>query len=271
MQWLGIEQISVFCLPPVDYVTLAADLGCNGISLALEGMGHNAGYPPYSLRDDPLLRRETRTALRDRGIALSIGEGLLLRPGLDPRDLAADMDMLAEMGCERINSLSVDRRADPSRLFDDFALFAQMVADRGMTATVEIVPMLPIGSLAVAQTLLAHVNRPDFRLVLDMMHLHRLAISPEAIAALDPGQIGHVQLCDIADTLPPEAYMDAALHERLTPGDGDVPIDAYLAALPKGLTYGLEVPQRARANAGIGPHDRLRPVVAAARHLLDGD
>ena len=37
MHPLGIEFISVFGLPPVEFVHLAADLGCRHISTALVG------------------------------------------------------------------------------------------------------------------------------------------------------------------------------------------------------------------------------------------
>lgn len=269
MHRLGIEQLSVFSLPPVAYVGLAADLGCETISLGLTGTGYDPeGHAPWSLRDDPVLRRETKAALRDRGVAIALGEGCLLRPGVAPQDLAADMDLLADLGCERINTLSIDRAMDLAQLHDQFALFAQMVADRGMVSTVEIVPMLPIGGLDPAIALLDHVGRADFRLLLDTMHLRRLRITPDQIAALDPGRIGYVQLCDIADSLKGADYMEAALYERLVPGTGDVPFAAYLAALPDGLTYGLEVPQRSLALAGLGPHARLEPSVLAARALL---
>jgi hypothetical protein len=37
MRDLGIEFISVFGLPPADFVHLAADLGCRYVSTALTG------------------------------------------------------------------------------------------------------------------------------------------------------------------------------------------------------------------------------------------
>ena len=57
MNRLGIEQISVFGLPPVDYVNLVADLGCSNMGIALYPFGINPhNYPPFSLKDDAQLR-----------------------------------------------------------------------------------------------------------------------------------------------------------------------------------------------------------------------
>ena len=58
MDQLGIEHLSVFGLPPVEFVNLAADLGCRHISTALMAIASNPyGYAPSSLRDDAALRR----------------------------------------------------------------------------------------------------------------------------------------------------------------------------------------------------------------------
>jgi sugar phosphate isomerase/epimerase len=267
MHRLGIELLSVFSMPPVDHVALAADLGCDCISLGLTSTDYNPhGYAPFSLRDNLALRRETKAAMRDRGIAISLGEGCLIRPGVGAKDMAADMDILAELGCERINTLSIDR--DPARTLDEFALFAEMVAERGMVSTIELVPTLSIGSLDKALATLAHVGRPDFRLLLDTMHLRRLRITPEQIAAIDPTLIDYVQLCDASDSLTDKDYMYAAVQERMVPGEGDVPLSDYIAVLPPNVTYALEVPLSAQAEAGVGPHVRVGRCVEAARRLL---
>ncbi len=58
MHDLGIEFISVFGLPPVEFVHLAADLGCRYISIALTGSPlKSLGYQAFSLKDDVALRR----------------------------------------------------------------------------------------------------------------------------------------------------------------------------------------------------------------------
>ena len=45
---LGIEQLTVLGLKPLEFVGVAADLGCECISTGLSGM---PGYPPFSLRE----------------------------------------------------------------------------------------------------------------------------------------------------------------------------------------------------------------------------
>jgi sugar phosphate isomerase/epimerase len=109
MRAIGIEYISVFGLPRVEFVNLAADLGCAHIGTGLVPMPYNPhAYPPWSLAQDGALRQEVIAAMRDRGISISVGEGFLVRSNSDVRDRAADLDIMRELGVERIGTLSID-------------------------------------------------------------------------------------------------------------------------------------------------------------------
>ena len=192
---LGIEQLSVFGLPPVEFVNLAADLGCSCISIGLIGFGYNPhGYAQFSLRDDAALRRELIAAMHDRGVAISLGEGCIIRAGADIRTAAADMDVMKELGVERLNTVSMD--PDLARTLDQLGVFAEMASARGMLSTIELCPALTINDLESAVAAVQHVGRGDFSLLLDTMHLGRSGASGAQIAALDPAIIGYVQLCD---------------------------------------------------------------------------
>jgi len=264
---LGIEQLSVFGLPPVDFINLTADLGCDCISAGLTGLGYNPhGYPAFSLRDDVGMRKEMRAAMRDRGVAISLGEGCIIRPHSDIRAAAGDMDIMQELGVERLNTVSMD--PDVGRSLDQLALFAEMAAERGMAATIELCPALTINTLGAAVAAIRHVGRRDFSLLLDTMHLGRSGATAADVAALDPALIGYVQLSDAPRTPTEPNYLKEATFERMVPGEGEMPLREYLGALPPGLTISLEVPLRSQAEAGIGPEIRLRRCVAAAHRLL---
>jgi hypothetical protein len=75
-EMLAIEHQTVFGLTPVEFVHLAADLGCGRIAIALSGSPYNPhAYAPYSLRHDAGLRRRMTTAMRERGVSLSLSLG----------------------------------------------------------------------------------------------------------------------------------------------------------------------------------------------------
>jgi sugar phosphate isomerase/epimerase len=264
---IGIERLSVFDLPPVEFVNLTADLGCRDIGIALVPMGYYNphGYPSWSLRDDAALRREMLASMRDRGVSISLCEGFGVKPNGDVREYAADLDLVAGLGCCRINVASIDR--DVQRSFDQFALLTEMAEPLGIEATTEI-GVGPVRNLTAALAAHRHVGRRNFRLLIDTMHFVRHGGSAAEIAALDPDVIGYVQLCDVPLISTFVRYMEEALYERMVPGTGELPLLDILAALPRHLVLGLEVPQRSLAQAGVGPYERVGRCIEATRNLL---
>jgi hypothetical protein len=68
-------MLSVFGMPPIEFVQLVADLGCRYITTGMVGFAplKALDYQPYSLRDDPRLRQGLLAALPDdRVVGLEI-------------------------------------------------------------------------------------------------------------------------------------------------------------------------------------------------------
>ncbi len=224
------------------------------------------GYPAFSLKDDAPLRRAMLAAMNDRGVSVSLGDGFLVLPDAEVHRFSRDLDALVELGVPRINVVSLD--PDLGRTFDQFAALTALAAQRGIQTVVEPVPGLTVGDLPTAQAAREHVGRPDFRILIDTMHLVRSGSTAADLAATDPDCIGYAQLNDT--TLQPrmDNYMEEAMFERMVPGEGELPLLDILSALPRGVVIEIEVPRRSLALAGVSPIDRMRPCVEAARRLL---
>jgi sugar phosphate isomerase/epimerase len=264
---VGIDFISFMGLPPVQSVALAAELGCQHISIALAPMpGNPPRYPQWSLREDAGLRRELIAAQRDYGVAISLGEGYLVWPGTDIREAAADMELMRELGIPIANIVAVD--PEWNRSIDQLAAFAEMATASGLQATLEMMPGMLIGDLDKAVAAIKEAGKPNLRLLLDSMHVFRSGASAADVAKLDPELIGYVQLCDVPLVSKYESYGEEARFERLPPGEGELPLADFIKALPPHLMLGLEIPMRAKAEAGLTPAEVLAPAVAAARALL---
>jgi hypothetical protein len=190
---LGIDCLSMFGLPPVQFVTFGVQVSVNP-----------ENYPAYSLVDAST-QREVKAALRSNGIALKSGEGFFFMPRNKAKHFAAHLDAMAQMGAETINMVSLN--GDLERTLDEFAALAEMSAANG-----------------------------------------------------------NVQLCDCRYQA--TDYMHESMYERLRPGPGELPLAALLAAAPRHVPVGIEVPQQSLADSGVGPLQRLQPCVAAARELL---
>ncbi|RUP05738.1 MAG: sugar phosphate isomerase/epimerase [Mycobacterium sp.] len=267
MDQLGIGYLSAFGLPPVQFVDVAAALNCRFISMFLRGLpSAPLGYSPFSLKKDRALRNDLAAALRHHGVTITLADGFLVVPGGDMRRCAPDLDIVAELDIPRVNVVSLD--SDLGRTFDELAVLAELAAGRGISTVLEPVPGLTICDVPTALSAVRHVGRPDFQVLIDTMHVSRSGCTPADLAAIDPGHIGYAQLNDTTRRPRSPDYMEEAMYERLAPGDGELPLRDIVRALPAGLVIELEVPQRSLALAGVGPIDRLRPCVEAARRVL---
>ena len=356
MDHLGIEMLSVFGMPPIEFVQLVADLGCRYITTGMVGFAplKALDYQPYSLRDDSRLRQDLLAVMDDHDVSISLGEGLLIAPGVDVRSYADDLDIMAELQIPRINTVSlepdrartfdelatltalaaergiatcvepvvglsiadlpsalaaveyvgrdeislliapgVDVRSyaddldimaelriprintvslepDRGRTFDELAALTALAAERGIATCVEPVVGLSIADLPSALAAVEYVDRDEISLLIDTMHVARFGATADDLWSVPAQRIGYIQLSDT--TLQPrlKIYAEEAMYERMTPGEGELPLADMLAALPDDRVVGLEVPMRSRAEAGASAYDRLLPCVNSARALLAG-
>ncbi|MEW9856558.1 sugar phosphate isomerase/epimerase family protein [Novosphingobium sp. M1R2S20] len=265
---LGIDCISVFGLPPVAFIELAAELGCDSVSLGLSSMEYNPeGYPRFSLREDKTLRREIKAALSANGVQIALGENLPVIPGSDSTNTwRASLDVLSELGAQRINSVSFE--PEFARNVDQYGRLAELCGAYGIVPLIEFVPIFGIADLPTTVRMIEAVGAPNLGLIVDTMHCGRTGVTGDDLRALPPEWIGYLQLCDAPLTSDAD-YMDEAVHERMAPGDGELALAEYLAAVPRNVKVSLEVPQRSRVEAGQGPRERLAYCVSRARALLD--
>jgi sugar phosphate isomerase/epimerase len=270
MDRLGIEMLSVFGMPAIEFVQLVANLGCRYITTGMVGFAplKALNYQPYSLRDDARLRQDLLTAMEDHDVSISLGEGLLIAPGVDVRSYAHDLDIMAELRIPRINTVSLE--PDRARTFGELAALAALAAERDIATCVEPVVGLSIADLPSALAAVEYVDSDEITLLIDTMHVARFGATADDLRSIPAQRIGYIQLSDT--TLQPrmKIYAEEAMYERMTPGEGELPLADMLAALPDDRVVGLEVPMRSRAEAGASAYDRLLPCVNSARALLAG-
>ncbi len=264
---IGIDHLCVLGMPPVEFVHLAADLGCPWIATGFSPVVNNAmGFGDWSMLEDPALFRAMRTAMQERGVSISMGEGFWVTPDFEARNSAKAMDLWRELDVNRICTLSFD--PDLNRSFEQFAQLAEMAAERDMDVVLEYVPSLAIANLPTALQALEQVNRDNFQLLIDILHLHRSGGNAADLAALPAGTIGYLQLCDAPIKPTIDDYAIEATFERLPPGAGELPLLEILRAVPADTFVGLEIPMLSRARHGETFEQLLGPCVEAARNLL---
>lgn len=267
---LGLEMLTLLGMNPVEHVKLAAELGCAGVSIGMAGLDLSLfGLPPMGLYDswsllkEPGLRRELSAVLSDTGVCVTLGEGFLIAPNSDIASRVCELDIIASLGTSRINAISIDH--DISRTYDQLAVLAELVTDRGMEFIVEFAPTNAIDTLSKASVAADYVGAERCGVMIDIMHLIRSGGTIEDVRALPPGRIRYAQLCDVPLHQTGMHYKQEAILHRLSPGEGELPLSEFLEVLPTDLHVGVEVPNLLALQGGISPHSHAANVIAAAR------
>ncbi len=261
---ISIDSISGMGQPPPQFVELAAKLGCDHVGLGLMPLTANPhNFTPWALHMDAQLRRDTKQALTDHGLSVAVCDGFFSMPNGWMVEPELALDAFCELGAARAIAVNLD--ADESRAIDRLAAFAELARGRGVQPLFEFLADQPFGTARTAADLARKID--GLQIVVDLLHLVRSGGGATDLAMLDPDVIGYVQVCDgtlarVAD------YGDEGANQRISVGKGEFPILEMLNALPRERVFGIEMPLRDKAEAGVSLFDALKPNVDATRALL---
>ena len=263
---LGLDSQTMFGMNPLEQIALAAELGCGHVSLApLPVPWKLERFGAWSLRDDPQLRREAKAALRDTGVRVAVAEGFTIRPNLEAADRAADMDIMADLGAAAIGAVSMG--CEPARALEQMSVLAALAEERAMTFLFEFAPPHTFNTLDTAIEAVRSLRQPNARLLVDTMHFFRTG--SDTASLLPVGElIGYVQLSDAPMSGPGTDYYLEASFERLLPGIGELPLTAFLAAIPEDVRIGLEIPMQRAMTEAVDLREPIGRMVDAAASLL---
>lgn len=173
------------------------------------------------------------------------------------------------LGAETINLAHFGGAAVSEQVFVDcLGGIAQRARRHGVRLTLEFLPESAIPDLALALRLTSAVAADNLAILLDVWHFARSGGTLEQLTALRPDAIGGLQISDRIAPPPGTAY--APMSGRLLPGEGELPLTAWLPALlrrQRRLTaIGVEVfSEELKAHA---PAEIARRVAASAGGLL---
>jgi sugar phosphate isomerase/epimerase len=267
MRRVGLEYLSVFGMHPVQYVELAAELGFDFASVNLAGAA-NAPDPchRFALRQDAGLRHAVADASKRTGLSIELVEGLMITPESRAAALIRDLDAATELRATSVCITNLLRDFDQG--CEEFRSAAELAAQRGLRVTTEVGVGLA-RTFAAAAAIVQRVDHPAFTLLIDTMHFFRRDGTLEALAALDPRHIGHIQLNDVPMPASLKNYLDEALFERRAPGDGDLPLASFLGLIAEQVAVGLEVPIRS-VDGTAGLPQQLAEIRRKAQKLIAG-
>jgi sugar phosphate isomerase/epimerase len=197
-------------------------------------------------RDEGLSDRDIRLLLNDHG--LSVGEldpAWWWLPGASEIHIPPEHDherifrytelelfaVADAVGARSLNA--VDVFGGPWSLDEAAAAFAGLcdrAADPGLLVHLEFLPWSRIPDLATAWQVVGAADRPNGGLMLDAWHYFRSDPDGALLRSIPGRSIVGVQLCD-APATPEIDPLHATLHERLLPGEGELPLSTLLKDL----------------------------------------
>jgi sugar phosphate isomerase/epimerase len=260
----SLVPLTAIELTPPDLVAAASRTGYDAVSLRLSPF--RAGEAQHPMFDNSPMLLETEARLRDTGLEVLDIEVMLLTPERDVRDFKRVFETAKRLGAR--NALTLIDIADRSLAVGKFAQLCELAAPFGISCALEFAAWLGVGSIQAANAIVSEAAQPNGAMLLDPFHLIRSGGRISDIAAIDPTRIRYAQFCDASATAPATtaAISEEARYDRLLPGEGGLPLHEFIAALPAGVSFGLEVPNRKLA-AALELDDRLRRTLAAAKRV----
>jgi sugar phosphate isomerase/epimerase len=264
MRRLALAHLTVLEVAPPALFELAAQAGFDDVGIRI--LPAVPGAVHYAL-DDAATVRTWRHALAQAGVGVHDVEFVPLTPQLRPDDLRRPLALAAELGARRLSVSGDD--ADRDRLVDRFARLCDLAAEHGLGVDLEFMRFRVVGTLADALDVAMRADRPNGRVLVDVLHLIRSGGSARTLAGVAPRWIGSVQLCDAPRQDPGDAGLVAEAREgRLFPGEGELPLHELLAALPADVPLSVEVPT-GHSHPGLPAEARARRANETTRRLLD--
>ncbi|MFA7584613.1 MAG: sugar phosphate isomerase/epimerase [Novosphingobium sp.] len=261
---LSLDSLTLTDTPPPVAIRAAAEAGFDACSLWI--------IPP-ALFPSPLLtpaiERECAAIIADTGIAVIGLEVFDLHSMAGVGAAKPLLEMGARLGGKAVLVINYSN-ADRGEAAEILAAFAEAAAAFGLATNLEPVCGGQSQTLAEAHDLI-RASGADVGLCLDPHHLFRAGGTVADIAALPPGAIRYVQLCDGPVPQPPEIAQTEAVCERLYPGDGQFPLADLLRAAPGDVPLGIECPSLSRSQAGVSALDQAREAMAKLKHVLEID
>lgn len=224
-------------------------------------------YAGQSLLRRPEAASELRARAADLGIRVSNVSAYQFYPDVDWDDVAPAIDTTVALGAPIIVANGFD--PDLARFTALFGRYCAAAHAADIHVALEFLPYSAVRTLDAALEVVTQSGAPNAGVLLDALHLDRSGASPADIARVPPSRITFAQLCDARKWNGPRTdalLLDEARTARLPAGTGDLPLFAFLDALPAGLEIEYEVARADLAHATA--HDKARQAYADAQSFM---
>ena len=249
---VGIDHLTLLDLSPPELVNVAREAGFDSVSLRVAATAPNE--QPWPMTAGSPMLEETVRRLDDTGIRVLAVEVVRIDPDTRREDYERALESGARLGARYVTVNSYD--PDIERACETFAALTTAARPYGLRPLIEPIVYTRVSNLGEAVYIAERSGGGG--ILLDTLHFQRYGGRLEQLRSLDPQLLSYVQLCD-APLAPPSRLPrpqrlprgqstdgpDLQLESRamrLLPGDGELPLADFLAALPEGIPVSVEAP-----------------------------
>lgn len=233
---------------PVDQIEIAAKCGYQGVGLRTISQ-RLPGEPDYGLANGNMFH-EVRAALEDTGVKLMDIELSRVADGVDVMSYEPEFAKGAELGAKYAIASVWTGKEDFA--LKEFEKMCDLAAKYDMKLNLEFVPFSNVRDLADCLELMKKVGRPNVQILVDLLHAHRVGVTPESLKAIPADQFGFLHLCDGPAFIPPVDHPDmigVARANRNYLGEGGIDVAGMIASIPGAPYYSIELPNAAQVTA----------------------
>jgi sugar phosphate isomerase/epimerase len=269
---LALHQTTVLQCSPLELVSIAFEVGCDGVCVFVHTPNKPGPGRPAFPRVTRDMLPEMLARMRDTGIAVTNLEYFPLTADVRLDEFRPALDLGAALGARRAVVHLHD--TDDQRGTDKLSHFAGLAAEYGLAAGLEFMGLSAgCPSLARAVQLVERVGLDNLGVAVDPLHLQRTGAVPGDLAGLRRNLLSYVQLCDGPARVDPGLELDPARYvaeafDRLVPGEGAFPLVQLMQVLSTDLPVDVEVPSLRLAGSGISPLEHARHAIRGARRVI---
>ena len=229
---LSLHPTTLAGAGPLEAAAAAARAGFRMVDVRLDPA--YPGDPSPSLLDGVELRRALKRGLAADGVEVLTAEVLRLRPELEAQAFERHLEVAAELGARFVLTVSHDPVAE--RAAARLAGLGALAAARGLRIVLEFMTFSAARSALDAAEVVARAGHPAVGILADALHLARSGGAARDLRGL-PVWVG--QLCD-APARAPADLAGEARGARLVPGEGELPLRDFIAALDPSVPLSVE-------------------------------
>lgn len=261
MRPLSLDHLTVINATPLQLIEAAAAGGFQHVGLRI--VQPLAAQPVADVIGDAAVRRDLKAAMAATGVSIRLIESIWLGPETDPLSLEPALATGAELGARFV--LVAGNDPERARLVDNLDQLAGLAHNHKLEIAFEFMPFTRVVCCEDAIAIKREIGRDNLRLLIDALHMSRSGQDFRKLEQFNSSIVSYVHLCD-ARGLSPDDLRAEARENRYDLGEGDLSLDAFLAAMPADACLGVEVP--CRQYAGLEPVERGSIAGRVARDWL---